>query len=187
MLFEYTTDRLILKVLSEDYASLVLDFYNRDRELFEFYETTRPPKFYTPIYQQTILRFEQKQVLNLKLARFYVFLKEHPSQIIGTVCFHDIERNYYKSCEIGYKFSSEFHHKGYAGEAIRKCIEIAFTDLHLHRITAMVCRGNLPSMVLLERLGFTREGIARDYLQLHGVLCDHIQYSLLSTDTRNSL
>ena len=39
MFFEYQTDRLILKVIKPDEAAQVLDFYLRDKELFEKYET----------------------------------------------------------------------------------------------------------------------------------------------------
>ena len=35
MLFQYETDRLILKILKPECALQVLDFYNRDKELFE--------------------------------------------------------------------------------------------------------------------------------------------------------
>ena len=38
MFFQYETPRLLLKVLRADCAPQVLDFYNRDKELFEMYE-----------------------------------------------------------------------------------------------------------------------------------------------------
>ena len=115
----------------------------------------------------------------------YVFLKEQPDQIIGTVCLHDIIKPFYHTCEIGYKFSSQFHGNGYAFEAIDRCIYTAFEELVLHRITAMVCRGNERSMHLLDCLGFRMDGILRDYLILGGEWQDHALYSLLRTDPRN--
>ena len=47
MFFQYETPRLLLKVLRADCAPQVLDFYNRDKELFEMYEIDRVPDFYT--------------------------------------------------------------------------------------------------------------------------------------------
>ena len=111
--------------------------------------------------------------------RFYVFLKENPTQLIGTVCLYHVS-NVYSHAELGYKFSSSYHHKGYASEAVEKLIDIAFMELHLHRITAHVQKENLPSIRLLTNLGFEQEGICRDYLYLHGAWRDHIQYSLLT-------
>lgn len=43
----YTTDRLILKILTPDDTNEVLAFQCRNRELFERYEPTRPPYFLT--------------------------------------------------------------------------------------------------------------------------------------------
>lgn len=185
MLFKYETDRLILRILHPDEAALVLDFYERDRELFEKYETARVPEFYTLKHQRRLLQYEYNSALKLSTVRFYVFLKEQPDQIIGTVCLHDIIKPFYHTCEIGYKFSSQFHGNGYAFEAIDRCIYTAFEELELHRITAMVCRGNERSMHLLDCLGFRMDGILRDYLILGGEWQDHALYSLLRTDPRN--
>ena len=63
-----------------------------------------------------------------------VFLKENPTQIIGTVCFRDIVHSIYETCEVGYKFDPDFWHQGYATETLLEGIEIMFYDLKLHRI-----------------------------------------------------
>lgn len=180
MLFEYETNRLILKILKPDAAPLVLDFYLRDRELFERFEPDRVPQFYTVSYQKNILKCEYNLAFKLSNIRFYVFLKGCPNTIIGTVCFHNIVPNLYSSCEVGYKFSSAFHHQGYASEAIEKGIDIMFSELGLHRIMAWVLPENQPSIRLLESLGFQRQGISREFLYMHGQWTDHAQYYLLS-------
>lgn len=181
MLLQYETRRLILKVLGPDYSSDVLRFYLRDRELFEKYEADRSPNFYTEAHQRNILHLEYGLTLKLTQVRFYVFLKEDPEKIIGTVCLYDIS-NSYSRAEIGYKFSSEYHHKGYASEAVEKLLDIAFSELNLHRICARVQEDNVPSIRLLVGLGFEKEGICRDYLCLQGVWTDHLQYSLIAPE-----
>lgn len=180
MLFQYETDRLILKILKPECALQVLDFYENDRELFEKYETDRVPDFYTVAHIQRLLRYEYNAAVKQSNIRFYVFLKDDPSTIIGTVCLHNISKVFYNSAEIGYKFSSRYHHQGYATEAIEQMLDIAFNSLNLHRITAMVCKGNDPSVILLEKKGFTMEGVCREFLVLHGQLKDHFLYSMLS-------
>ena len=179
MLLQYETQRLILKIIGPDYARDVLQFYFDDKELFEKYETDRSPNFYTEGHQHNILQVEYGLALKMQQIRFYVFLKDNPEQIIGTVCLYHVS-NIYSNAELGYKFSSKFHHKGYASEAVEKLIDIAFMELNLHRITAHVQEENLPSIRLLEGLGFETEGICRDYLYLHGAWRNHIQYSLLT-------
>lgn len=186
MLLQYETQRLILKIIGPDYAKNVLNFYLNDKELFEKYETDRCPNFYTETYQRNTLQAEYTLTLRLQQIRFYVFSKEEPEQIIGTISLYHIS-NIHSHAEIGYKFSSKYHHKGLASEAVEKMIDIAFTELHLHRLTAHVMESNLPSIRLLEGLGFQKEGVSRDYLYLHGSWKDHIQYSLLApfSDGRN--
>jgi len=179
MLLQYETRRLILKVLGPDYSSDVLRFYLKDKELFEKYEADRSPNFYTEAHQRNILHLEYGLTLKLTQVRFYVFLKDEPETIIGTVCLYDIS-NAYSRAEIGYKFSSEHHHKGYATEAVEKLIDIAFSELNLHRLCARVQGANIPSIKLLVGLGFEKEGICRDYLCLNGIWTDHLQYSLLA-------
>lgn len=180
MLFEYETDRLILKILKPDAARQVLDFYLRDREIFEKYEPERIPPFYTVAHQKTILKCEYNLAFRLQNVRFYVFLKEDTSKIIGTICFHNITTSYYSNCEVGYKFSSAYWHLGYASEALEKGIQVMFEDLHLHRIQAWVLPDNYSSIQLLQTHGFRKEGIARSYLLLHNEWKDHVQFSLIA-------
>lgn len=118
--YESQTDRLILKVLTPNYANAVLNFQNRNRESFEAYEPTRPANFYTASYQQAVLKCEWDLALKQQCIRFYVFRKDDPQMIIGTVCLHDIRFAAYSCTEIGYKFDAAFRRMGYASEAIKK-------------------------------------------------------------------
>lgn len=94
MLLQYETSRLILKVLKSDSAPLVVDFYNRDKELFEKYEIDRIGDFYSTRYQQKVLKYEYNMAVKSSMIRYYVFLKDNPSKIIGTVCLHNIAANF---------------------------------------------------------------------------------------------
>lgn len=175
----YETDRLILKVLRPEAAKKVLCFYLDNKELFEKYEASRPDNFYTVKYQKSVLLCEYNLTVQLSAVRFYVFLKDDPNRIIGTICFRDITRSIYDSCEVGYKFDERFWHHGYATEALIEGIDIMFGDLGLHRITACVMPGNTPSIRLLESLYFKREGLLRQNARIQGEWTDHYLYSLI--------
>lgn len=181
MLFEYTTERLILKVLTPEHAARVLAFQLQDKELFEYYEADRCPNFYTFEHQKKMLEYEFRLALKKLNIRFYVFLKEDPTTIIGTICLYNITSTY-KRCEIGYKFASHFHGNGYAFESLLKTIFIAFDELGLERIVAHVQETNISSIRLLEKMGFQKEGICRHHLYLKGQWTDHLQFSLLPSD-----
>ena len=175
----YETDRLILKVLRPEAAKKVLCFYLDNKELFEKYEASRPDNFYTVKYQKSVLLCEYNLTVQLSAVRFYVFLKDDPDRIIGTICFRDITRSIYDSCEVGYKFDERFWHHGYGTEALIEGIDIMFGDLGLHRITACVMPGNTPSIRLLESLYFKREGLLRQNARIQGEWADHYLYSLI--------
>lgn len=177
MNLEYDTDRLLLKIASPDYLREVLSFQLRNRDIFEKYEPTRPENFYTMAYQQSILRAEFHMAMKQTTIRFYVFRKEAPSFIIGTVCLHDVIRLAYSCCELGYKFDREYWHRGYAKEAAAKALDIAFHDLGLHRVFARVEPGNTPSLRLLEALSFFPEGVERECICINGKWTDHLRYA----------
>jgi ribosomal-protein-serine acetyltransferase len=69
--------------------------------------------------------------------------------------------------------------KQVATEAARGLVEYAFRTLELHRLEAHVAPANQASRRVVEKLGFHREGIARDFEFIDGRYLDHIQYSLL--------
>ena len=171
MKFYYETDRLSLKVLDGANAQDILRFHQANRKLFEQYEAQRPENFYT--------EDEFHMCIMQTGIRFWIYEKTDPDHVIGTVCFRNIIRHVYQSCEIGYKFDPHSWHHGYAQEAVSKCIEIAFYELNLHRITAHIMPDNTASIRLAERIGFQLEGVARKSALIRGVWEDHMIYSIL--------
>lgn len=179
MNFSYKTDRLLLKILDGTNAAAVLQFYLDNRELFERNEAVRPDNFYTENYQRRVLNYEFNMCIKRSGVRFWIYEKTDPSHIIGTVCFRNILRFAYQSCEVGYKFDQNYWHHGYASEALLKCMNIAFYELNLHRITAYIMPDNTASIRLAERTGFEREGTARKFALIRGIWEDHAVYSIL--------
>lgn len=86
-------------------------------------------------------------------------------QLIGTCCFDQIHSSF-RRVNLGYNLSSEFWGQGYASEACRAIVELAFTTgLHtpVNRIQAITVPENIKSEKVLERLGFEREGLLREF------------------------
>lgn len=176
----FDTPRLAVRQLYKDAADLVLDFYGANKALFEPWEPKRVSPFYTLAYQKASLTAEYHQMLEGKLLRYWVFLKERPDEIIGSFCFQNFLRGPYKSCSLGYKFSEKHHHKGYALESIQKGLELLFEEYPIHRVEAFIMPDNLPSIRLIEKLGFTYEGICFSYANINGSWADHKRYSLIN-------
>lgn len=182
MKFSYTTDRLSLKILDDAFAQPVLAFFEDNREFFTPYEPDQPEQFYTLDYQEKLLQAEYKLALNGSSVRFWIFIKNHPEQIIGTMCFSHIQPMPFCCCELGYKLDARYLHQGFATEAIKKGLELMFQEFSLHRIQARVLPTNLPSIRLLERLNFQAEGVCRECVFLNKQWKDHFSYSLMSTE-----
>lgn len=175
----YETDRLILRLLHESSAPEVLDFYMRNKNIFEIWEPDRPRNFYTVEYQAALLKCEFELAAKMNAVRFWIFPKTQPDKIIGTVSFQSVMRSVFQSCSIGYKLDSDYWHQGYATEALQAAISIVFREFKLHRIEALVLPENDPSIQLLERLGFVFEGVCHSCIFLHSHWTDHLRYSLI--------
>ncbi|MCH5333510.1 MAG: GNAT family N-acetyltransferase [Agathobacter sp.] len=184
MQFIYETERLLLKIVNASAAEQILDFYLRDKELFEQFEPDRIPDFYTIPKLRQISDLEYRAAQNGTIYRYYAYEKENPDKIIGTVCFHDIRWGFSPHCEIGYKFSSAYHRRGYATEALQTITQAIFTDLGLHYITAWVLPDNIASISLLTRVGFAFEKTKRSHLFLQGQWRDHAMYVMLNPKDR---
>lgn len=180
MLRIYETERLQLKTLDMDAVPMVLSFYKENKEAFEPWEPLRSPHFYTPAYHKASLSAEYNQMAEGKLLRFWVFIKNHPEEIIGTLCYQNLLKEPYLSCSLGYKFSTRYQHQGYAQESIRKGNEILFDEFHLHRIEAHIMPNNKPSLQLIEKLSFQYEGMSYSHARVQGDWTDHKRYSKIN-------
>lgn len=70
MLITYTTNRLILNVLSPSRAGIVLDFYNNNRTFLEPHEPKRAKNFYTTGFQRSNLSCEYNAFIKQTYLRY---------------------------------------------------------------------------------------------------------------------
>jgi len=180
MNFQYETKRLVLKILTDSAALEVLFFHLNNQKNFEEFDGQPSKKFYTKQYQKTLLACDYNMAVHQKAARFWLFEKSNPFQIIGTVSIQKIERGIFQSCVIGYKLDKNYLHKGYMTEALEKVISIIFSELGLHRIEAFVHPKNSASIRLLKNLDFAEEGIAYESAFINGTWQDYLRFSLIS-------
>lgn len=100
--------------------------------------------------------------------------------IIGTVGFNSYENNH--KATIGYDLQTLYWGKGYATEALRAVINFGFQSLGINRIEAEIMTGNLASEKVLSKLGFTKEGVLRQWMLWNGKHYDMAMYSLLKDE-----
>ncbi len=178
----YETNRLLLRVLGKEEAASVLAFFKNNQGEFEPWEPLKDYNFYTLAYQKASLTAEKNLMAEGKLLRYWIFRKDHPGEVIGSICFQNILREPYRSCSIGYKLSYRHRNQGYATEGLNKCIDLVFHEYHLHRIEALIMENNEPSLRLIKRLGFQYEGLSYSYARINGIWTDHRRYVLINPD-----
>lgn len=174
------TDRLILRVLDDNYWRPVLAFLEKGRHIFELYEASKAPLYYTEIYQKGVLLQEYTATLGNRYVRYYISLKEKPEEIIGTVSCGGLSAEPFSCGTLGYKFDEDYWHRGYAREAIGCVVKEIFLELKLHRVIAYVMESNEPSIKLLENMGFRMEGLCEKNIKVNGTWQNHWLYAMLN-------
>ncbi len=77
-----------------------------------------------------------------------------------------------------------FWRQGIVTEAIKLILGLCFSEVELHRVYAHVFPDNTGSMRVLEKVGFTREGLLRQAAMKNGNFVDTYIYSILEDEWR---
>ena len=107
-----------------------------------------------------------------------------PARVIGDSYFTITSAENAKA-EIGWTMHPDFHGHGYAAEAARAVLAIAFDDIRLHRVSAELDPRNGASIALCKRLGMREEAYFVRDLWFKGDWADTGVYSLLDTEYTN--
>ena len=102
-------------------------------------------------------------------------------RVIGTTTLFAIDRRQGRA-EIGYILGSSHWGQGHALSALRRLFRYARDEMQLRRIEADVDPRNAASLRLCERLGFQREGYARERWVVAGEVQDAVLLGLLLRD-----
>lgn len=89
-----------------------------------------------------------------------------------------------RSGEIGYWIRSAATGTGVATEAAARVIEVAFSELGLHRVTLRIAVGNRASERVAAKLGFVHEGLLREEVLVRGTWLDHTLWAMLEDEYR---
>ena len=100
------------------------------------------------------------------------------SALLGTCGVFRWNRGW-RTCLTGYELARHAQGQGYMAEAQRAIFAWAFDTMAVDRIEAQVHPENLPSLVLLKRLGFVEEGLLREAGLWMGERRDLVQLGLL--------
>lgn len=102
--------------------------------------------------------------------------------IVGIINVSQIVRGAFQAAVIGYSLDGGAQGSGLMTEALEAVIDYGFDGLELHRLMANYRPENTRSAAVLERLGFVKEGYAKEYLFIDGAWRDHVLTALVRSD-----
>ncbi len=112
---------------------------------------------------------------------FFVF-RHDDDVLVGACNLNNVRRGVLQAADLGYWIGTPYVRRGHARAAVRRVVGYAFATLRLHRVEAATRLENHASRALLESLGFTHEGRAREFLKIHGAWRDHDRFAILASD-----
>jgi [ribosomal protein S5]-alanine N-acetyltransferase len=115
-------------------------------------------------------------------AFFFVICNAYSDSIVGFVSLTGIECEPYYRGRLGYGIFERYARMGYISAGLEQVIDFAFESLKLHRLEADIQPANIPSKRLVEKIGFTCEGVSRGFIRVNGEWMDHERWALTPDD-----
>lgn len=174
------TERLILRRLAPDDAQDIFA-YASDADVTEYvlwptHKTTEDSRAFISF---TLERYEKDLA-----GDWGVVLKEN-GRLIGTVGFRWADMDN-RSGEIGYVLAKQYWGQGIIPEAAGRVLKFAFEEMGLNRIECYHLLPNEKSGRVMQKLGMTYEGTAREETFAKGRFWDVKQYAILKSDWEKS-
>lgn len=170
------TQNLILRQIKSSDAEAIFSFFS-DPLVLQYHdaEPFRNTERALRLINTWNDRFVTRQGIRWGIAR------KSENIIIGT-CGYRLWGKPMFCAELGYELSKSEWRKGIMTEALLSIIRFAFERMELNRIEATVMLDNTASLNLLSKLGFTEEGILRDFGYWKFEFHDLKLFSLLKRD-----
>lgn len=122
----------------------------------------------------------QKDIRQHTCIQWGIIRKTDPG-IVGIISFFAFD-HVAKKAEIGFALARAYWGNGFMREALCGAISFAFREMDLRRIEADVDPRNIPSIKLLEAMGFQQEGYLRERWLTPEETQDSLFYGLLSRE-----
>ncbi|MDS3861793.1 GNAT family N-acetyltransferase [Thermosynechococcaceae cyanobacterium BACA0444] len=128
----------------------------------------------------------QRQIQNFKAGHSVSFVIERKSEkaFCGVIEIRDIEREH-SQAELSFWLTSQVWGQGYMSEALKSMLLFGFKDLDLNRLYAYHMVRNPGSGKVLQKNGFTQEGVLRQRVRKWGVFEDVKIWAILRGDWRS--
>lgn len=151
------TERLVLREVVPEDASFMFEYFSMPETTTYTFYAPHEHLYETENYVEQILKWYEEG----QLGRWGITLRGG-DRVIGTIGF-GMWLPEHKRGEVEAIISPIYWNKGIATEALRAVLRFGFIDADMNRIEAHCFPGNSGSIKVLERCGFSLEGVLRDY------------------------
>ena len=113
----------------------------------------------------------------------YAIIQRETGRIIGETGLRMMDDRAVPYVMLDYKIHPDFRQQGYGKEAVSALLEACFRQLDISLVVASIFPQNKASLRLIQRMGFTREGLRRMSCahERFGPM-DEMMFSLKSTE-----
>jgi ribosomal-protein-alanine N-acetyltransferase len=156
-------------------------FAVEQREFFAPFDPPRTEEFFTVEGQRREL---EAVVSAAALGSRQRFAIELAGELIGWITVSNVVRGPLQSANLGYGVARQHNGRGVATRAVGLAVDWAFGKAGLHRLEAGTLLDNHASQRVLEKNGFERIGVARNYLYINDAWRDHVLFQRISAASR---
>ena len=173
------TNRLYLRVETTDLLKDVLK--QRTQEQLKFFGLQD-----TEQLKKELAKIERNLSNKAVGWRKWSLIEKSTGIVLGNCGFHNWHTDHERA-ELGYFLHDEYRKKGFMIEALYPVIQNGFYNMNLNRIEAFISPVNLPSIKLITKLGFIKEGLLREHYKTENQIHDSLVFSLLKSEYKIKL
>lgn len=178
--FELDED-IVVRTAEPTDGKLISDYFIANREHLKPWEPERDDAFFTESgWTQRLIKLSELH--RMGLGYYLLILDRSSNEMLGTISFSSISRFPFHACNVGYSLAQSAQGRGAMTRGLKLAVNYMFKVQSMHRIMASYMPRNARSEAVLERLGFQKEGFAKDYLLINGKWEDHNLTSLVNPD-----
>lgn len=168
------TESLILRRFEYNDDDTMLKYWVADEKIQSLYSE--------PVYttKAEVKKLLEQYISSYQKSDYYrwAVIDKVTEACIGQIAYFLVDsKNHF--AEIEYCIGSAFQCKGLATEATKAIIKYGFEKINLHKVQICTKTINEPSQRVIEKCGFTYEGMLRDYFFADHQYVGRLYYSIL--------
>jgi ribosomal-protein-alanine N-acetyltransferase len=149
------------------------------------WESTRPPESNVGAAgYRALIRDLTRQA---KDGRALPFVITYDGEMVGQLTVTGIAWGSARWAQIGYWIDEGHAGRGITPMAVAMAVDHCLGTMRLHRIEIAIRPENAASLRVVEKLGFTRIGMAPSYLHINGAWRDHLLFAITVEDLPEGL